>query len=196
MDGLRAGCVVMAAGNAARFGDNKLLARLEGRSLIERALAAAAEPELSQVAVVSQYPGIEELARAWGYLALHNPRPNLGLSYTIRLGVEALAGCDAVLLLPADQPLLSCESVGRIVRRWRAEPERIVAAGHGGARGSPYLFPKEFFGELLSLRGERGGGETARAHEDRLSIVELPAGELAEVDTPQTLRALRARRRR
>ncbi len=196
MEGARIGCVVLAAGNAARFGSNKLLARLEGRSLIERALAAAAEPELGQVVVVSQYPEIEELARAWGFLSLHNPRPTLGLSYTIRLGVEALAGCDAALLLPADQPLLAGASVGKIARRWREEPDRIVAAGHGGARGTPYLFPKEFFGELLALRDERGGAEVARAHLDRLSLVELPAGELVEIDTQQTLRALRARRRR
>ena len=36
----RVGCVVMAAGNGARFGSNKLLAELEGRSLIRRALDA------------------------------------------------------------------------------------------------------------------------------------------------------------
>ena len=36
----RVGCVVMAAGNGVRFGSNKLLAELEGRSLIRRALDA------------------------------------------------------------------------------------------------------------------------------------------------------------
>ena len=34
------GCVLMAAGNARRFGQNKLSAALDGRSLILRALEA------------------------------------------------------------------------------------------------------------------------------------------------------------
>ena len=34
------GCVVLAAGNARRFGENKLASALRGRSLILRALEA------------------------------------------------------------------------------------------------------------------------------------------------------------
>ena len=37
---LKIGCVVMAAGNAARFGENKLAATVNGKPLIEHALDA------------------------------------------------------------------------------------------------------------------------------------------------------------
>ena len=39
------GCVVMAAGNARRFGENKLAAGVGGRSLILRALDAGIPPD-------------------------------------------------------------------------------------------------------------------------------------------------------
>ena len=55
---LNLGCIVMAAGNARRYGDNKLAAGLEGRSLILRALEAVPAEVFHQITVVSQYPEI------------------------------------------------------------------------------------------------------------------------------------------
>ena len=40
MEKLRIGCVVMAAGNASRFGRNKLAAEVDGKTLLRRALEA------------------------------------------------------------------------------------------------------------------------------------------------------------
>ncbi len=191
----RVGCLVMAAGNAARFGDNKLAARLEGRSLIERALDAAAGADFHRVAVVSQYPEVEELSRAWGYLSIHNEHPDWGISHTIRLGTQALGDCDAILYMVADQPLLSRASVGRVVRRWRERPDCIAAAGHDGRRGNPCLFPREFFPELMALEEDCGGSTVIRAHEERLVLTEIPEAELSDVDTQEALRELRRKRR-
>lgn len=56
------GCVVMAAGNARRFGDNKLAAQLRGRSLILRALEAVPAEKFDKVVVVTQYPEVMHLA--------------------------------------------------------------------------------------------------------------------------------------
>ena len=50
------GCVLMAAGNARRFGENKLSAPLDGRSLILRALEAVPSEKFETVVVVTQYP--------------------------------------------------------------------------------------------------------------------------------------------
>ena len=46
---LRVGCVVMAAGNAERFGENKLAAVVDGKTMVERALDAVPEEKLSAV---------------------------------------------------------------------------------------------------------------------------------------------------
>lgn len=191
MDETRIGCVVMAAGNAVRFGGNKLTAQLDGRSLIERALDAVSGPEFYRVAVVSQYPEVESLARERGFLSLCNPRPDWGLSYTIRLGTEALRDCDGILYLVADQPLLTRRSVERVIARWREDPSRIVGAGHGERRGNPCLFPREFFPELAALERDQGGTVVIRAHPERLVLVEVPEAELTDVDTPERLYALR-----
>ena len=147
---MKIGCVVLAAGNARRFGSNKLQVQVDGESLIRRALEAV--PSGLVTVVVSQYPDILALAGEYGFAAVANDRPDLGLSRSVRLGLERLSDCDGVLFQVSDQPLLRRESVAELVDRWRTRPEKIVALGHGGVRGNPCLFPARFFPELLELR--------------------------------------------
>ena len=106
MEHLKIGCVVMAAGNARRFGENKLIAPIGGRSLILRALEAVPTEQIDSVVVVTQYPEIMRLAGDFHFAALHNPHPDWGISHTIQLGLTGLRDCGGVLFLVSDQPLL------------------------------------------------------------------------------------------
>ena len=78
-----------------------------------------------------------------------------------------------------------------MVARWREDPSRIVGAGHNGRRGNPCLFPSALFPELAALEGDQGGTVVIRAHPDLLVLSETPEPELADVDTPEGLQALR-----
>ena len=93
---MKIGCIVMAAGNARRFGSNKLDARVEGKTLLRRALEAVPVSCFARVAVVTQYPQGMELAREMGFLSVENSRPDLGLSHTIALGMAHMQDMDAV----------------------------------------------------------------------------------------------------
>ena len=192
---MRIGCVVMAAGDARRFGENKLAMELGGKTLIRRALEAVPAEEFAAVAVVTQYPEVEDLARRFGFLPVHNPHPDWGISHTIRLGLEALAGCEAVLFQVSDQPFLRRETVAALLALFRRHPDHLAALGHGGVRGNPCVFPAQYFPELLALEEDRGGSSVIRRHPDRLLLLEAPAEELEDADTPQTLRAMAARQR-
>lgn len=186
---LKIGCVVLAAGNARRFGSNKLKAQVDGASLIRRALDAV--PSGLVTVVVSQYPEILTLAGEYGFEAVLNDQPGLGLSRSVRLGLEKLLDCDGVLFLVADQPWLKRDSAEALAALWAQNPGRIAAMAHGGVRGNPCLFPARFYPELLELTGDRGGSTVIRRHEDTLILLETDALELADVDTPAALEQAR-----
>lgn len=191
MKRLKLGCVVMAAGNARRFGENKLAAELDGRSLIRRALEAIPTETFDSVVVVTQYPEIAALAEEFRFTAVKNEHPDFGISHTIRMGLSGLTDCDGVLFLVSDQPLLRRESVAELVRFWKTQPEKIAALGHNGVRGNPCLFPARFFPELQNLREDRGGSTVIRRHEEDLVLLEADARELTDVDTPEAMRQVR-----
>ena len=185
------GCVVMAAGNAQRFGENKLAVQLEGKSLALRALEAVPADRFQRIVVVTQYREVMALGAERGWQVVENRQPDLGISHTIALGLEHTADCAATMFLVADQPLLRPETVAGLVDFWRARPDCIAALGHGGVRGNPCLFPARFYPELLSLTGDRGGSAVIRRHPEALALYEAPAEELADIDTPEALERLR-----
>ena len=188
---LRAGCLVMAAGNASRFGENKLTARFDGQSLFSLALAAIPAGLFARVTVVSQYPALLEEASRAGFAAILNDRPEDGISRTIRLGTQAMADCDGILYMVADQPLLRAGTVRRVAEAWQEHPECIAAAAHNGNRGNPCLFPARFFPELCALEADRGGSSVIRRHENVLLLVEAGERELFDCDTKQALEILK-----
>ena len=186
------GCVVMAAGNARRYGDNKLAAQLRGRSLILRALEAVPTEAIDSAVVVTQYPEIMRLAGEFHFAAVYNEHPDYGISHTIELGLTGLRDCDGVMFLVSDQPLLRRKSVAALARLWKSHPDSIAALSRGGVRGNPCVFPARFYPELLELTEDRGGNAVIRRHEEDLVLLEVDARELTDVDTPEALRSLTA----
>ncbi len=189
------GCVVMAAGDARRFGENKLAALFDGKTLIRRALEAVPSEEFSAVAVVTQYPEVEDLAAEFGFIPVRNPHPDWGISHTIRLGLEALGDCEAALFQVSDQPMLCRETVAAEVAFFQEHPDKLVGLSHGGVRGNPCIFPAAYFPELLALTEDHGGSSVLRRHEEDLLLFECPARELEDADTRQALRAMEERKR-
>ena len=191
---LTVGCLLMAAGNAERFGENKLLcAAIDGKSLIEHALDAIPRECFARVLIVTQYPEITALAKERGFETLQNEHPERGQSETIRLGTRALSDCDAICFMVADQPLLRCETLAREVDFFSSHREHIIALGHNGVRGNPCLFHARFFPELLSLEGDVGGSAVIKKHPDDLLLFEAPEEEMRDVDTKESLAALTGR---
>lgn len=182
---MRLGAVLMASGAGRRFGGNKLLHPVDGVPMIERAMAAVPAGLFSRACVVSRYPDILALAGERGYVPIPNPEAAQGQSASVRLGLAALADMDGVLFCVCDQPYLRRNSVERLLTDFSAHPDCICALGWRGERGSPAVFPRELFPELLALTGDRGGGGVIRSHQDRLRLVEASASmELQDVDTP------------
>lgn len=184
------GCLIMAAGSGKRFGGGKLTAELGGRTLIRRTFEAVPEGVFSRVLVVYHEPEIGQLAEVYGFETLRNDRPEEGVGRTIRLGTEKLADCAAILYLVADQPLLTADTVRRVVQAWREHPGCIAGASCGGHRGNPNVFPAAYFAELRALEGDRGGSRVIRAHEDVFLPVETAERELCDCDTLAELSAL------
>lgn len=190
-DALPIGCVLMAAGSAHRFGENKLLALYDGLPVIEHALRAIPAERFCRVAVVSQYDAILDMARTRGFAAVRNSAPEDGVSLTVRLGLEAMPEAAAAMFMVADQPRLRRASVEAELDFYLRDPAHMVCMGHGARRGNPVIFPGTYFPALRALSGDVGGMAVCKAHPDQVRLFPLadPA-ELFDVDDPGALARL------
>jgi molybdenum cofactor cytidylyltransferase len=176
--------VLLAAGEASRYGSPKLLERFEGESLLRRAARAFTEAGCAPlIAVLGALPGLREELGGIPALIVENREPGRGIAHSIALGVESLPEeAAAVLIGVADQPLLDAAAVRLLVRAFR--PGRIVAPRYGTVPGNPRLYDRRFFPELRGLEGDRGAQILADRHPEAVDEVALPERCGLDVDTP------------
>jgi molybdenum cofactor cytidylyltransferase len=180
---------VLAAGAGKRFGaEPKLLADLDGRPLLEHALSApCAVAELERVVVVLGAHA-EEIVAAVDFMRAEPvicERWQDGLSASLRCGLDALPGCERVIVTLGDEPLISPDL---IVRFLHAPPGS--RATHGGRPGHPVVLGPDQIRAIQGLTGDRG----ARALLAGGLTIEFGDGGVGgDVDTVADLEAVRRR---
>lgn len=201
---LTVGCVIMASGLGTRFRrglkdcpsdipHNKLLATLGGRPLISYILELTEGDLFAGRVAVTRDGAVSAYCLERGVRTLLHTLP--ARSDTIRLGLEDLAARiapDGCMFCPADQPLLRRESLDALVASFRRSPSRIhrLAYQEGAALlpGSPVLFPKRLFAELLRLPEGAGGSFLIQKYPEQVTYVPVrDPYELYDVDTPEAL---------
>lgn len=188
--------ILLAAGSARRFGENKLLRPLNGKPLyahgLAALLAAAKMRPAADVTVVSRTPEILAAARAAGAKAVESPLSEQGLSFTIKAALDALeplAEGDYLLFAVADQPYLTAASVAALLEK-AAPPTRGATLCFGEKVGSPTLFSASLAKDLRALEGDRGGRAVLRAlGGECLRVQAKSARELEDIDLPEQLPA-------
>ena len=188
---MKLGCVVLAAGQGRRFGDNKLLQTLGDRPVLERVLLALPRERFARIVVVASSQGVEELCREQGITCLRYPGGPQ--SESIRRGIAAMEGLDGCLFVMGDQPLCTRESMEKLMDVFLAHPEAVVRLAWGEIPCSPVLFPKRYFPNLCHLTGEQGGMSTLRGLEAEIRLVQAGnEAELWDVDTRAELEQMQA----
>lgn len=183
------GCVVMASGLGRRFGSNKLLADFGGEPLFTRALEATGGIFARRV-VVTRHPEIAAHCARRGIRAVLHGEPER--RDTIRLGLTGMDGLAGCLFCPADQPLLSRQTVAALALAAVNAPDRPWRAAWQGQGGAPVLFPARDFAALRSLGPGQGGSAVLRAGPAAPGQVEAGGpDELRDADRPEELDRLR-----
>lgn len=186
--------ILLAAGSARRFGENKLLRPLNGKLLYAHGLAAllkaAKTRPAADVTVVSRTPEILAAARTAGARAVESPLSEQGLSFTIKAALDALeplAESDYLLFAVADQPFLTAASVAALLEK-AAPPTLGATLCFGEKVGSPTLFSVSLAKDLRALEGDSGGRAVLRALGDKCLRVQAGSEkELEDIDLPGQL---------
>ncbi len=178
------GGLILAAGEGRRFGATKQLAELHGRPLLEYALAA----------LTGVSPRVVVLGHAADDIAagvdLQGASPVVcedwaeGQSASLRCGLAALPGVDAVVVVLGDQPGITAAAVDAIVAA--GGDEDAVRATYDGAPGHPVLLRRALLDRTGELRGDTGFRDLL----EHATVREVEIGELADpadIDTREEL---------
>ena len=123
----------MASGVGARFGGNKLMAELCDVPLVGHVVRAT-DDLFGRRVVVTRHADVALLCETLGAQVILHDEPCR--NDTVRLGMEAMDGCDTVTFVQGDQPLIRPASIAALLRaaeRDAAGAARRDAAGRGVA---------------------------------------------------------------
>ena len=188
------GIVILAAGQARRFGACKQLAEFQNKPLLQHVLEAALPlPHKRLVIITGKYDQEIKTAATNGIFGgaeqVYNPDWPEGMSSSIRLGCQVLGNdCDQILVLLADQVLVSTDELFALTDA--TDSTGIACAGFSGTVGPPALFGSAFYPALLSLNAENGAKKILINPENHVRVVPMASAGW-DVDTPEDLENLR-----
>lgn len=176
---LKHGCIVMASGVGARFGGNKLMAELCDVPLVGHVVRAT-DGLFNRRVVVTCHADVAALCETLGAQVILHDEPCR--NDTVRLGMEAMDGCDSVTFVQGDQPLIRPASIAALLRA--AERDAAGAARRDAAgRGVADVVGCDAIGAAL---GNTAEGGVAEDYVMELDAVECDVGAAAGCDAAES----------
>jgi molybdenum cofactor cytidylyltransferase len=184
------GIVILAAGASTRMGTAKQLLKIQGTSLIRRAAEHAFNSFCGPIVVVLG-ANAEQIAPELNGLALEttvNHDWEMGISSSIHAGLNRLLAIhpeiEGVILFLADQPNVTGTSLRKLATAHLQSGSALVAAAYSGQIGTPALFLRCYFDELLQTKGQGGAKQVLERHAKGVLSIDLPEA-VIDLDTPQ-----------
>ena len=155
--------------------------------------------------LVTQYPEVAALAD--GFTVVMNYYPELGISRSMQLGIQAAGDADAYMFCVCDQPGITACTMIRLIDaylkassdlppeetvavstaddsfspaapgRYKYTPAPIISLAWQGKMYNPKIFSSYYRDELMRLTGDTGGRQIIASHLDSLVLVEASGKE-------------------
>lgn len=183
------GIIILAAGSSSRFGDIKQLSFYQDKTFIARAVSIAKEV-VEEVIVVLGANGekVKEEIRDSEVAFTYNKYWEEGMASSIRSGVGSFLqmnpDAEAAILMVCDQPFVSSELLNAMIKKHLQTGKQIIASAYQETVGTPVLFGKIFFPDLLDLRGQSGAKKIIEQNTDSIITVAFPLG-YVDIDTKE-----------
>ena len=106
-----------------------------------------------------------------------------GMASSIKAGLESLPdSSNAILLMLCDQALVGSDQLQHLRNTWLRDTSKIVASSFSGTISAPVIIPREFFPEIMKLRGDRGAKAIIENNMKQVVVLEMPESEF-DIDT-------------
>ena len=181
--------IILAAGASSRMGQPKQLIKVEGQTLVVKAVNTAKAAGANEVIVVVG-PDHELIKNEIKILSVHlavNASPEKGMGSSIKCGLNFMqnnfSSCDSTMILVCDQPLLSSDHLQRMVDERIKTNSPIVASFYQGRNGVPALFHKSIFDQLLKIDDQQGAKRVIEQNSTLVKSIDFPEGAV-DLDTP------------
>jgi molybdenum cofactor cytidylyltransferase len=180
--------VILAAGKSNRLGSPKQLLDYKGRSLLQHAAEAAVGTGLHPVLVITgaRAEMMEKELNNYPVQLIFNKDWEEGMASSIRCGVNAAIQLnpktDGILCMVCDQPFADTQLLNELIAKQKESGMPIAACVYDEVIGTPAIYHKSIFPELLSLKGDIGAKKIINGHKESVATISFNSGK-TDIDT-------------
>lgn len=187
--------IILAAGNSSRLGRPKQLLKYKESTLLKNTISEALKVENSFVIVVigSNHNLIEKELNSPEILFSYNLEWENGMSSSITKGLNELLllnpDCERCVLAVCDQPFVTDSVFENLINEAIKAKKGIAASAYSETLGTPVLFHKKYFQELLELSGQEGAKKLIKKYAEDVVSVSFEKGNI-DIDTEEDYKTL------
>jgi molybdenum cofactor cytidylyltransferase len=192
------GVIILAAGKASRMGEPKALLTYQGHSFLLNTynLAQSVHPTGIVTVLGHYFDQMSAHCDTHKIPFVLNEAYGNGMSSSIKCGLTYLLShfpqVNMILILLADQPKINTEHISSLLHKVRSSKYLMVCTSYSATYGVPALFKKDYFHELLSLKGEKGAKDLIEKQVlNYENTVFFEDGNM-DIDTPEDYKKLHA----
>ncbi|HEY9261952.1 nucleotidyltransferase family protein [Chitinophaga sp.] len=182
------GIIILAAGASKRLGTPKQQLPFQNKSLLQNVVHTARQSGSMPIVVVlgAFATQIKQQLATEKVNTVVNPAWPSGMGGSITTGLQHLLHLsphvNSALLLLCDQPFITTSLLEEMYALKSSSGKAIVACSYGNTIGTPALFDKSIFPQLLSLTGQEGAKKILLQHPEQVATVDFPQGAV-DIDT-------------
>jgi molybdenum cofactor cytidylyltransferase len=186
--------IVLAAGEAKRMGQMKLLLPWQGKTLLEHVLDQVLQAQVNEVILVLGHEAerIRGKISAANLKIVINPSYKEGMSASLRQGVAAMdEKTEAFFVVLGDQPGIRKEIINQLIEAFHhiLPKKNIVLPVYRSVPGHPVLFGVRYRKEMEKLKGDVGGRQILADHPGDILQLAIETDEVPQdIDTPEDYR--------
>lgn len=180
--------LILAAGNSSRMGVSKQLLKWKDTNLLQHTINTVNAVNSENIVVLgANYSKIRSQIEDKKMCVLCHQNWQKGLGSTISFGINyinnSLPHIDNVLIMLADQPLITADFLNQMIETQKLYQNKIICTLYQNEKlGVPAIFNNSFFEELLQLNNDKGAKNILQNYSDRILSVD---GEnlISDIDT-------------
>ncbi|MCP2028260.1 molybdenum cofactor cytidylyltransferase [Flavobacterium sp. HSC-32F16] len=182
--------IILAAGSSSRLGRPKQLLEYKESTLLKNTISEALKVHAAFVIVVmganNEIIG-KELNPA-EIITCFNADWETGMASSIVKGLNELLllnpDCKECILAVCDQPFVTNLVFENLISEYHKTGKGIIASSYSETLGTPVLFHKKYFDELLDLKGQEGAKKLIRKYAEDVISIPFEKGNI-DIDTEE-----------
>ncbi|HOJ71853.1 MAG TPA: nucleotidyltransferase family protein [Syntrophorhabdaceae bacterium] len=188
--------VIFAAGSSVRLGHNKLLIKIDDKTVIERSVEPFFNALIDRIFVVTGFEKqrIEDVFKTKPIEIIYNPNHREGMASSLKAAIPFISHYEGVFFQLGDRPLTDKALINRMLYTFSEKNAQIIVPVNRGRKGHPVLIrPDKYLKDMKEVEGDKGLREIIDKYIGDVVFIEGDDGVITGIDTQEDLNKLMMR---